>query len=70
MIVLFAKVEIFQDQDAVGPRILTDSRDACIAKTTRHLAEYPTESCSVQEVTKIPVPNLVDCRRSETISGS
>jgi len=34
VVVLFAKVEIFQDQDAVGPRILTDSRDACIAKTT------------------------------------
>ena len=70
MVVLFAKVEIFQAQDAVGTRILIDSRDACIAIPTRHLAEYPTESCSVQEVAKILVPNLVDCRGPETISGS
>jgi hypothetical protein len=67
VVVLFAKVEIFQDQDAFGPRILIDSRDACIAKTTRYLAEYPTESCSVQEVTKILVPfwwTVDDLRRS------
>jgi len=70
VVVLFAKVEIFQAQDAVGPRILKDSRDACIARTTRYLAEHPTESCSIQEATKILVPNLVSCRGHETISGS
>ena len=30
VVVLFAKAEIFQDPDAVGSRILKDSRDACI----------------------------------------